>query len=144
MNFTIVKVTGTNGQEKFNADSNGNYPVILTNLAGRMPVVSKGLETKELSSIHVMNGTIAANSGITPESTLMVQFAKTGTEDYERKGVDVTGEQYNITVVSDLSSNPVAMLNAAQQLGEPVNYLIKETAVSEVEANSNVVDDNVN
>lgn len=94
-----------------NVDSNGMQPVIMTPIYGSVP-----------RNAMVIAGTIAANEGINPGSTCLVQVRETGVdEEY--------GMQFRHTFLGNLT--PIDLLNPAisTALGQPLVIGQKEEEV---------------
>lgn len=124
----IVKISqGT--EPAFSPDKRGNFPLVLQNLGGKMPVsLSK---TGEKSSIHLLNGTSALLKGIEPEKTYLVQFTNLGVQQYKKSNGEVVSSDNWDVIVQMPINNPVELLQAKSFVGKAVNLLVKETPVDE-------------
>lgn len=124
--FTIVKTSS--GDEGFTADKNGNFPVLLTNLGGKMPVVmnSKG----EQSKIHLLNGTVAKREGIEVNKTYLVQFESQGVQTYEKNGVTTSSNQFTPRLIQEIKG-VMDLINGSKGVGAATNFVVAETTVDE-------------
>jgi hypothetical protein len=100
---TVTEYSGTDTPDK-----NGEYPVMIQCMAGRMP------------NRNVIAGTVAKRQGLEVGHTYIIQVRKQGKDL-------VFGDQFTWLRVMEIK-DPVALLNACEKLGPPEIMIIDRPA----------------
>lgn len=118
-NLALVKAVRASENSRFYDGT-----VLLSNLAGRMPVYVKADNTK--SSVFPVHPVVAANSGIEAGNTYVVFFAKSETPvTYTRNnGEEVTERQWQIKS-AQLVESALDIVKVTNELGDAINFGIQ-------------------
>lgn len=91
---TVTQFSGTSTPDK-----NGNYPVMIQCIAGKMP------------NRNVLSGTVAERAGFELGKTYLMQVRQAGTDK-------VFGDDFNFVKITELKSG-LDIIQASKELGDP-------------------------
>lgn len=131
-NLAMVKAVRAAENSRFSEGT-----ILLSNLAGRMPVYVK--EDGSKSSVFPVHPTIASNSGIEAGKTYVIFFAKSEQPvTYKRSnGEEVTEKQWQIKSAEEVRST-LDIVKTANELGDAINFGIQGNADLDPAVKANV------